>query len=172
MPVAKLTFEFLVLNGGEVAQGKGWAEWAEIDQAEGVWTVPATRMKAKCEHRVPLCRWAAAILDETRVLNDGASPPVSSATVGSRWPTVRCGGCSNGARPRRYRMNSGRRSATARPRRPIIPERWSRRRLAHVLHNKFEGAYRRTAVRAAAAHGRLGERLGRWEWSSIDRFDP
>ena len=29
-------------------------EWAEIDTADHVWTVPATRTKAKREHRVPL----------------------------------------------------------------------------------------------------------------------
>ena len=33
-----------------------WAGWSEIDLGRGVWTVPATRMKAKREHRVPLCR--------------------------------------------------------------------------------------------------------------------
>ena len=31
------------------------AEWAGIDRTNRVWTVPATRMKAKREHRVPLC---------------------------------------------------------------------------------------------------------------------
>ena len=29
--------------------------WDEIDTAGAVWTVPAARMKAKREHRVPLC---------------------------------------------------------------------------------------------------------------------
>ena len=31
------------------------ATWDEIDTAGAVWTVPAARMKAKREHRVPLC---------------------------------------------------------------------------------------------------------------------
>ena len=50
-----------------------WAEWAEIDRREGVWTVSATRMKAKREHRVPLCRRATEILDAARMLDGGNS---------------------------------------------------------------------------------------------------
>ncbi|WP_407648981.1 tyrosine-type recombinase/integrase [Devosia algicola] len=28
--------------------------WAEIDLEQAIWTIPATRMKAKVSHRVPL----------------------------------------------------------------------------------------------------------------------
>ncbi len=55
MPVAKLAFEFLVLTA---------ARWGEVRWAE--WAVPARRMKAKREHRVPLCRRATEILDAGR----------------------------------------------------------------------------------------------------------
>ena len=65
MPVAKLAFEFLVLTAARWGEVR-WAEWAEIDRREGVWTVPARRMKAKREHRVPLCRRATEILDAGR----------------------------------------------------------------------------------------------------------
>ena len=67
MPVAKLAFEFLVLAAVRWREVR-WAEWSEIDRSGGVWTVPATRMKAKREHRVPLCRRALEILDEARAL--------------------------------------------------------------------------------------------------------
>ena len=66
-PVLKLTFEFLVLPAARWGEVRG-AVWAEIDPGEAVWTVPATRMKAKREHRVPLCRRAIEILDEARPL--------------------------------------------------------------------------------------------------------
>ncbi len=36
------------------------AEWREIDQPAGVWTVPASRMKTRREHRVMLCHYVAA----------------------------------------------------------------------------------------------------------------
>ena len=49
--VLKQAFEFLVLTAARSNEVRG-AVWAEIDRREGVWTVPATRMKAKREHRV------------------------------------------------------------------------------------------------------------------------
>ena len=54
---APLAFEFLVLTAARWGEVR-WAAWTEIDPAERLWTVPATRMKAKREHRVPLCRRA------------------------------------------------------------------------------------------------------------------
>ena len=46
------------------------AVWTEIDRDEGVWTIPATRMKAKREHRVPLSGLALAILHDVQRLSD------------------------------------------------------------------------------------------------------
>ncbi len=71
-PVALLAFEFLVLTAARWGEVR-WAEWSEIDQTEGMWTVPETRMKSKREHRVPLCRRAKEILEEARTL-DGRRP--------------------------------------------------------------------------------------------------
>jgi len=39
------------------------AEWDEISLAEKVWTIPAHRMKAKREHRIPLSQRAIDILE-------------------------------------------------------------------------------------------------------------
>ena len=49
------------------------ARWAEIDKAARVWTIPATRMKARREHRVPLSGRAVEILKAARKLSDGRS---------------------------------------------------------------------------------------------------
>ncbi|KQN77836.1 hypothetical protein ASF04_24015 [Duganella sp. Leaf61] len=38
------------------------AVWAEIDLDEGIWTIPAARMKAGREHRVPLSTAALTLL--------------------------------------------------------------------------------------------------------------
>ena len=46
------------------------ATWDEIDRAHRVWTISAERMKAKPEHRVPLCGRAVEILDAARRLGD------------------------------------------------------------------------------------------------------
>ena len=47
------------------------AEWFEIDLETATWTVPAARMKARREHRVPLSERALAILKEAKGLSDG-----------------------------------------------------------------------------------------------------
>jgi integrase len=51
------------------------AEWSEIDLAEGLWNIPAGKMKMKTAHMVPLCRQAVEILRELQPLT-GRSPYV------------------------------------------------------------------------------------------------
>ncbi len=53
---------------GELRQ----AEWAEVDLGEGIWTIPAPKMKMNQSHIVPLCRQAVEILTELKELT-GAS---------------------------------------------------------------------------------------------------
>ena len=69
-PAAKLAFEFLVLMA---ALRRGTAERSEPRSTpkDHVCTVPATRTKAKREHRVPLCKRADQILDAAGTLGDG-----------------------------------------------------------------------------------------------------
>ena len=69
-PAVKLAFEFLVLTAGRSAEVR-LATWDEVNVAGRVWTIPALRMKAKREHRVPLCGRALEILDAARALGDG-----------------------------------------------------------------------------------------------------
>ncbi|RWA60678.1 MAG: DUF4102 domain-containing protein [Mesorhizobium sp.] len=65
--------EFTILTAsrsGEVYQ----ARWPEIDLDKGIWTVPAERMKAGREHRVPLSKRAVILLHElyeVRLFDDG-----------------------------------------------------------------------------------------------------
>ena len=70
--VTKLAFEFLVLTvarSGEVRL----AIWDEIDWVERKWTVPAERMKARREHRVPLAGRSIEVLRQSEELDDGTS---------------------------------------------------------------------------------------------------
>ena len=59
-----------------------WAEWAEIDRDEGVWTVPARRTKANRQHRVPLCGRALEILEAAQAFGEGAGPLVFTGRGG------------------------------------------------------------------------------------------
>ncbi len=54
--------EFAVLTGARTGEIVG-AKWSEVDLATRVWTVPAERMKAVREHRVPLSDRAAELLE-------------------------------------------------------------------------------------------------------------
>ena len=67
----KLALEFLVLTAarsGEVRE----ARWDEIDMAGAVWEIPASRMKMKRPHRVPLSPRALEILREAEAFRDGS----------------------------------------------------------------------------------------------------
>ncbi len=79
----KLAFEFLVLTAARWGEVRG-ARWDEMDTEAHVWTVPATRMKANREHRVPVCRRALDILDAARTLGDHPGPLVFPAGDGER----------------------------------------------------------------------------------------
>jgi integrase len=61
--VASLALEFAILTAARTGEIIG-ARWGEIDLAEKVWTVPASRMKGGREHRVPLSAEALAVLDK------------------------------------------------------------------------------------------------------------
>ena len=54
--------ELLVLTATRSGEVRG-ATWAEIDLAAAVWTIPASRMKAGKEHRVPLSKAAVELLN-------------------------------------------------------------------------------------------------------------
>lgn len=57
-----LALTFAILTAARSGEVRG-ATWAEIDREHGVWTVPAERMKATKEHRVPLSVEALQVLE-------------------------------------------------------------------------------------------------------------
>jgi integrase len=70
--VAARALEFLILTASRTGEVIG-ARWNEIDLEEKIWTVPAARMKAGKEHRVPLSASAAAIVEELENVRTGDS---------------------------------------------------------------------------------------------------
>ena len=68
---ASLALRFVILTACRTGEAIG-AQWREFDLPGAVWTVPAERMKAGREHRVPLSPPALAILREMAAL--GAAP--------------------------------------------------------------------------------------------------
>nr|WP_255626393.1 site-specific integrase [Phyllobacterium sp. KW56] len=69
--VAARAVEFSTLTAARSGETRG-AVWQEIDKAKKLWTIPADRMKAGVEHRVPLTDAALTILEsqEERATGD------------------------------------------------------------------------------------------------------
>ena len=87
----KLCFRWLILTAARSGEARG-ATWAEIDIPGRAWTIPAERMKAGREHRVPLSDAALQVLEQARTLGNGhgllfpspmnASKPLSARALG------------------------------------------------------------------------------------------
>jgi integrase len=69
--MAARALEFLILTAARSGEVRG-AQWNEIDLTKKVWVIPAERMKAKREHRVPLSTQAIALLKALPTKNTGA----------------------------------------------------------------------------------------------------
>ncbi len=57
----RLAMRFLALTAARSGEVRG-ARWREVDLESATWTVPASRMKARREHRIPLSSAALAVL--------------------------------------------------------------------------------------------------------------
>ena len=141
--VAKLAFEFLVLTAARWSEVR-WAEWEEIDRSGRVWTIPARRMKANRQHRVPLCGRALEILEAVQALDEGAGPLVFTRGGGKRlndkqlrW-LVREQGIAAVPHGFRSSFRDWAAEETDHPREVIEAA------LAHVVRNRVEAAYARS----------------------------
>ena len=141
-PAVKLAFEFLIVTASRSGEVRG-AQWAEIDTTDRVWTLSALRMKAKREHRVPLCGRAMEILDAARTLGD-ANPlvfpmrsgrPMSASTLLKMLNDLRIAAVPHGFRSS---FRDWAAEKTDHPREVIEAA------LAHVVQNKVEAAYARS----------------------------
>ncbi len=81
--------EFLILTAGRTNEVIK-ADWQEIDLSDATWTVPATRMKRKVAHRVPLSLRTLELLEAIRPVTGGtglmfpgdkAGEPLSDAAL-------------------------------------------------------------------------------------------
>ena len=66
--IAEMALRFTILTAARSGEVRAMT-WAEIDLENKLWTIPAERMKAGVEHRVPLSEPALEILRAARVLD-------------------------------------------------------------------------------------------------------
>jgi integrase len=79
--MAARALEFTILTAARTGEVIG-ATWGEINLAERVWIIPAQRMKAEREHRVPLSPRSVALLEAQRAANATGSEYVFP---GAKW---------------------------------------------------------------------------------------
>jgi integrase len=84
--MAARALEFTILTAARTGEALG-ARWGEMDLAGKLWTVPADRMKAAREHRVPLSEAAVELLTAVQplaLLTDGKPDPSAPIFSGMR----------------------------------------------------------------------------------------
>jgi len=137
--MAALALEFVILTATRTSEVLG-AKWEEVDLNKAVWTIPAARMKAGKEHRVPLSPRAVEILETVKPLG---KPWLFRADRGGKLSTM-----AMAMLLRRMKQD-----CTVHGFRSSFRD-WAAERtgyahevcemaLAHVIGNKSEAAYRR-----------------------------
>lgn len=74
--MAALALEFTILTAARTGEVIG-ATWDEVDLEKGMWTIPASRMKAGKEHRAPLSARAIEILNATKEMQKASLFPAA-----------------------------------------------------------------------------------------------
>lgn len=140
--VSALALEFAILTAARSGEVLG-AQWSEIDVEARVWTVPAGRMKAAREHRVPLSQRAVEILQglaETKIgsfIFPGAKPekPLSVMALAMVLRRTGAGAFTVHGFRSAFRDWVGERTD--------VPREVAEAALAHVVGDATERAYRR-----------------------------
>ena len=137
-----LALEFLILTAARTGEVIG-ATWTEIDFAEAVWIVPADRMKAKKEHRVPLPKPALAILQRlyAHCTGDYVFPGAKPKKPLSNMSMLKLLERMDRADLTVHGFRSSFRDWAAE--RTNFPREVAEHALAHSLPDKVEAAYRR-----------------------------
>ena len=146
--VSRALLEFVILTAARSGEARA-TTWGELDFKARVWTVPASRMKAKVAHRVPLSHRLVEILSAQR-----ARHPETDLV----FPSVRGGVLSDMVltkflRDHKAPSSDPGRVATAHGFRSSFRD-WAsengyardlaERALAHTVKNQVEAAYHRT----------------------------
>ena len=139
---ASRALEFLTLTAVRSGEVRGML-WDEVDLKAKIWTIPAERMKAKREHRVPLSPIAIEILKNMKreaksqlVFEGGKSgKPLSDMSLTAVMRRMKIDAVPHGLR-------SSFRNWTAEE--TDFPNEVAEMALAHAIGNAVEAAYRRS----------------------------
>ena len=140
--IAARALEFAILTAARTGEVIG-ARWDELDLADRLWTVPAERMKADKEHRVPLSDAAIAILEDLQRTRHGdyvfpggrAGRPISNMAMTMTLRRMGRGELTVHGFRSSFRDWAAERTG--------FPAEVAEMALAHAVSDKVEAAYRR-----------------------------
>jgi len=140
--VAARALEFAILTAARTGEVIG-AKWDEIDLDERLWAVPAERMKAGKEHRVPLSDAALTILEDLGKIRHGgfvfpggrAGRPISNMAMMMTLRRMGRGELTVHGFRSSFRDWAAERTG--------FPAEVAEMALAHTVSDKVEAAYRR-----------------------------
>ncbi len=135
-----LALEFSILTATRSGEVRG-ATWDEINFDAKLWTIPAVRMKAGKEHRVPLSAAAVQLLEKTPRFQNSEfvfaairGGKISDMTISAVLRRMKIAAVPHGFRST-FRDWCSERTA--------YPSDVAEMALAHTIGNKVEAAYRR-----------------------------
>lgn len=139
--LAAHALEFLILTAVRSGEVRG-ARWSEIDLDNQIWVIPAERMKAGKEHRVPLSRQAMALLNDLPRFtdNDLVFPAPRGGMFSDMTLTALMRRMEANAVPHGFRSTLREWIAES----TAYPRDMAEFALTHTLDNKTEAAYLRT----------------------------
>lgn len=140
---AAAALEFCILTAARSGEVLG-ARWSEIDLEKRIWIVPAERMKAGREHRVPLSSRALSILESLAKARKGefvfpgqkASMPLSNMAMVMMLRRMKIENATVHGFRSSFRDWAGNESS--------FPREVVETAMAHVIGDKVEQAYRRS----------------------------
>src|SRR5262249_35679508 len=140
--MAARALRFAILTAVRAGEATG-ATWSEVDLDDGVWTIPATRMKMAREHRVPLSREALNILEDLAKVRTGKlifpgqrdGRPLSLTSLSKALVAAGGGEATTHGFRSTFKDWASERSS--------FPSEVSEMALAHAISDKTEAAYRR-----------------------------
>ena len=146
---------FIILTAARSGEARG-ALWNEIKPEAKTWTIPASRMKAEREHRVPLCDEAMEILAKMQEWQQGSDKVfagtrgglLSDAAVNKTLHTIAPNVTAHGFRSSFRQWGA---EATS------FPSAVLELALAHVNRDQVEAAYQRSDL-----FERRVELMGKW----------
>ncbi len=139
--ISARALEFAILTAARTGEVIG-AQWSEIDLGVRIWTVPAERMKAGREHRVPLSDRAVELLSRLPREDEWVFP---GGRAGKPLSNMALLEVMRGMRPDDEFVPHGFRSTFRdwASERTSFPHEVCEMALAHAIPNKVESAYRR-----------------------------